>query len=663
MNKPVLRFCGNFGSAQDASQLANYKPPTFPPPDDFFVSTDKDGNPLSRYTDDYWNFKSYGCSGFNFGRQELTLENNYRLKQLMFVHLYHMPLFPGKIISLKGGFTIFSKLCKIADYHSITIDHIYRFPRLANDIINTIKPAQHNKLIQHLNALLRAEGVLGWKIADTAFIEQLAKLQISHIPTQNAYIPPRIWMTLIQSAEQVMDSFEQHQDALTNAWVWIYEAYKYNIEQEFTQKSPFIDPERQTDNSNNPSRKPRRVYPGGAKTFFKDFGVAELLNRWVGYIPSQRYDLHALSTYVTLVRDCAFTFILAHSIQRRNEGLSLRSDCFQIDEDPMLGKVGLLVGETTKTDPDSDARWVVPMSVGRAVKILNDLSRLRLNTTFESIDPEIQSNPYLMTGKIEYWGSGTTSINALQWDLGMVVKTNSIVFDAEKLVITQEDYNIAYQLTPTLKEKPWFEVGGIWSFNAHQLRRTLSVNLFASDVPERVIQWMMKHKTLQQSYYYGRNYTRLRVNNMATQMVVAESYLTTVRNLVEITENSLGNTVYATCKNLMSVDILKLIKEGEHKKLEALVKNGQITARPTLLGFCMTNSCEYGGVESAVHCAGVDSNGPCKDAVFKKKNGERLKCLQDSNADQLKNLSEDSPRHSKLKHENEAIEVYFHATS
>lgn len=665
MDLPVLRFCANLESSHDAQEHINYEPPSFPPPDDFYVSVAADGKPLSRYSDDRWDFSAYASIGLNFGNQKLTPENNDRLKQLMFLHLYHMPLFPGKIKSLAATFKILSKLCKFSDSQNICVAQLYRFPRLASAVLEFFNPPQHARLIGVLNRLLRAQNVLGWKIADAAFIEDLAQLQVPHIPTQNAYIPPRIWLSLIQSTELVMDSFEKHQAAFEDAWNWVYEAYRHNIENGFTQKSPFIDPDRNTciKGRRKPTRVPRRTYPGGAKAFFEEYGLADLLNRWVGYIPNQHHDLHAFTQYANLVRDCAFTFILAHSIQRREEGLSLRSDCFVVDEDPTLGKVALLVGETTKTDPDSDARWVVPMSVKRSVKILSSLARLRVNTTFKPVPSEIQKNPYLMTAKIEHWGSGTSSIKATQWDLGFLVGGNPLVFDVQDFTISEEDYKIAYQLTPMLTEKPWFEIGKVWSFNAHQLRRTLAVNLFASGIEEPVIQWMMKHKSPYQSYYYGRNYTRLRTNSLAAQIVLIESYRTVVRNLVEVAENSLGDSVHATGKNFIALGTLQLIEQCDHKKLEALAKKGEIAARPTLLGFCMTESCEYGGVESAVHCAGVDGKGPCKDAVFSKKNSKRLKALYDKNEHELNDLVENTPRHSKLKAENEAIEVYFHATT
>ena len=115
MNKHALRFCGNLDSSQEASELRNYQPCTFPPPDDFYVSVDKDGKPLSKYSDDKWDFSAYGSKGFNFGNQELTSKNNDLLKQLIFLYLYHMPLFPGKVQSVYHPFYTLAKLCKLAD--------------------------------------------------------------------------------------------------------------------------------------------------------------------------------------------------------------------------------------------------------------------------------------------------------------------------------------------------------------------------------------------------------------------------------------------------------------------------------------------------------------------------------------------------------------------
>ena len=660
MSATMLRFSGNLMSEKAANELCNYQPPRFPPPNNFYISVDKDGNPLSTYSDDYWNFSAYGFSGFNFKKQNLSPENLDLLKQVIFLYLYHNPLFPRNVASIRPKFVVLSILCRFADTKSIRIDRLYRHPQMAKNIVQALTSNKQNIVIGVLSELLRVEAVLGWKIADAEFLSRLSRLQIPHIRAQNAYIPPRIWMALIQSTERVMDTFEQHEAELFDAVNSLSDAYRHNNQNGYWNISPFSFSHCKSAGGN--AREPRRNYAGGSSAFIEDRGLAELLNRWVGYLPSKNNGLFALIAYLNLVRDCAFTYILAHSIQRVGEGLSLRADCFITDDDPTMGKVAMLVGETTKTDPDSDARWVVPMQVKRAVTILESIARLRINSSLQPIAQEAKENPCLMTASIEPW-SNVTVLNVSGWGLDKVVTSNPLAFDASELNITDEDYKIAYQLTPRLKEKDWFEVGSAWSFNAHQLRRTLAVNLFASDVDESVIQWLMKHKTVQQSYYYGRNYTRLKVNRLTQDAVLIESYRTTTRMLIDAAENSLGDNVHPTGKILIEKNSIKLIEEKKYKKLEALAKKGEIAARPTLLGLCMTQSCGFGGVESAVHCAGVDGKGPCKDAIFSKRNGKRLQSLYDRNAEELRTLVENTPRHSKLKAENEAIEVYFHVTT
>jgi hypothetical protein len=77
-----------------------WRPPSFPPPDDFYVTVDGDGKPLSKYGDDYWSFKAFGWEGFNFAKQELSPENLSLVKRVTFFLLYHPRLFPGSSLML-----------------------------------------------------------------------------------------------------------------------------------------------------------------------------------------------------------------------------------------------------------------------------------------------------------------------------------------------------------------------------------------------------------------------------------------------------------------------------------------------------------------------------------------------------------------------------------
>lgn len=658
-----LRFCGVHLHAEPELSTKEAESCSFPPAPNLYVSKDKNGNPLSRYSDDYWNFKAYGFHGYKFDNNTESNLNLNIQKQLTYLHLYYAPLFPGSLNTVDGYLNIYKHLCSFADKHGVDITQLHRFPQLAKDLMEQIPTSLQGLLISRLGALIREEEILGFKIADSSFIEKLTQHQTPHIIAQNAYIPPRIWTSFIWSLEQIMTSYEQNKESISEAWTWLYNAYKINLERGYSEISPFEQPQHK--DACREGRKPRIKYPEGALAFLTDRNLSETLARWIGYAPNTRKveSITPLSSYLNLVRDCSFIFILAHSIQRKSEGLALRSDCFSAEEDPLFGRIGLLTGETTKTDPDSDARWVVPLKVERAVKIMSEIAHLRLNNTFQDIDPELKQNPYLMTGSVEPWSGSRSGPNRLYWNGSRFIEENPFVFNQDTFRITKEDYKIAYQMTPLLKEKSWFKVGSTWHLNPHQLRRTLAANLFVSDVPEQSIQWLMKHKSIEQSYYYGRNHTKLRLNNSAHDIATVEGYRSTIRSLISISENSLGDSVHATKKNTMNASIINSINERDHKKLTSLIKDGSAAARQTLLGHCMTESCEYGGIESAIHCAGVDGKGPCKDAVFDKKKKHRLKALLESNRIELTNLPTETPRHQKLKHENEAIEVYLHATS
>lgn len=70
-----------------------YRPPCFPPPDDWAVSVDQFGNDLSFYGDNKWDFSAFGYAGYNFGKQGLNQINLSLVKQAMIFVLYHPNFF------------------------------------------------------------------------------------------------------------------------------------------------------------------------------------------------------------------------------------------------------------------------------------------------------------------------------------------------------------------------------------------------------------------------------------------------------------------------------------------------------------------------------------------------------------------------------------------
>ena len=133
--------------------------------------------------------------------------------------------------------------------------------------------------------------------------------------------------------------------------------------------------------------------------------------------------------------------------KRLNEVNSLRSDCFLIERDERLGDIAMLVGETTKTDPDDDARWVVPSTVKKAVDAASTIAKWRLKyfPGGESAPEWDSSSVPLALAGTEPWlpvkGNNRNSKNELigQLRLGPFIDRYPLFFDPEEMAVTEED--------------------------------------------------------------------------------------------------------------------------------------------------------------------------------------------------------------------------------
>lgn len=666
-----FRFCANHINPNvDVSKLSRNNLLSWPPPDNFIIfynqegtgpAIGRNGDSQGCFGDANWNSNSYGYAGFNFAKQNLSKQNTQILKELMFICLWYMPLFPGKVRSLTTHFRAFVDMGLYADKHGVKIDELYKFPKLYEGLLSSLTPSKQKRLISVLAVIKKHQDEIGITLANHKFMIELKRLQIPHIPTQHAYIPPRIWTGLLQRCDEIIDIYLSYQDDIENAIGKLIDAYKQNKEVKSLYPSPF---------NKRLRKKEKSFIKLDSASFIETYNLQVILDA-LGisiFLPNGRINtLRAITMIIDDVEQVCFWYVVAHSIQRKSEVSDLRFDCFQEDSDPRLGKVAMLCGETIKTDPDSDARWIVPRNVKKAIYCLKSISTLKHHGA----------------GKAPTGSSHLFTTFRLEWSLTRLANTTNgggphtgynlgranaclekkPIFPEELFRITPEDYAIAYQLTPRLTEKDWFKEGGLWHFTPHQFRRTLAVNLFATGISEDVVQWMMKHKSLAMTYYYGRNYSRLKVNSEAGGVVASESYNMKLNSFIQLSDPNNKNNVFAADRNTIDCNVLNLIKEKRHKDLMLLIKKGLVDARPTLLGLCMSPSCSYGGIESVSHCAGTYSKGPCKDAVFSKSNGPRLQKLLDAHKQRLLVLDKDDVERVAITHEIKAIEVYFNATS
>ncbi len=655
MLKAQLRFMHPSPLVSVESSL--YQLPCFPPPDDWIVSINARGQDLSHYGDGYWDFQAFGCRGFNFDKQKLSGLNISYVKQALLLFMYHPNLFPGTIESCRDVFQCLVKIAKICDEQGIIICELARFPQLYPQVALALQCSKYDIYLSLLHKLRLYSDELGYEVANKKLLGFLASQRLNREIIQYPYIPPRIWSYQVSRLNECMEDFLAHQEALESAFSWLSEAYEHNYKLKLKSKgmeSPFCQ------RKVHVSR--RIVFDGDFEDFLNSYGLTQLIEKWIGCYQKPRLLLFA--SLFNLFRDAAMLFILNFSMQRVSEAMSLRADCLLTEQDERLGEISLLVGETTKTDSDSDARWVVPKTVQKAVNVAATIARWRQRHRSENAStPEVSSKaPFLRGWAWEPWARGDGEGKTQPYTLGYAsfVKRYRNVFDHKTITVTEGDWKIALSLTPNLDKKPGFGIGRPWKFNAHQLRRTTNVNMFASNmVSDHSLQWNMKHLSRQMTLYYGRNYTNLRLNSEVETAVVVESYRAIYRQLVAVVDND-SEFVRPHAKEPLSPNLINLIDRRDEKTINTLIKQQKVGCRKILLGICVKpDSCEYGGIESVAKCAGSDGQGICADVIFERKKAPELIRLKQSHERELERVEKNSLRYDYLKKEIYAIGVYL----
>ncbi|WP_143297453.1 MULTISPECIES: hypothetical protein [Burkholderia] len=628
------------GGASMAPDSASYRPPHWPPPPDWVVSEDAQGNPLSVWEDDYWDFSAWAgltykldfVGGKHARSEPVTNPENQRLLKLLATWLIWGPRGPRAWTSLRGVFGKLRRLVALCDREGILACDLSRFPRLIKQI-PTLIPSQNDRatIMGTLDRLLRSRDAIGFALLDDEGLRQLAK-ELSDSPDddeveQTAYIPPRIWTYQNLRLRECLDDFLQHSKQVEECFDFCVEAYANNfgsLEKALSKDAPWAPNPFSFSPDHKRGIRSGQVNYGPFQHTAEQFSILELLKKWA-MSPTGKIEIKQFSLYLNLVQTAATMYIANFTLQRKEEVGVLRADCLIWDEVPVLGKIPIIRGETTKTDPDSDARWPTSPSVETAVRAASTVARMRMRCAMENpltnCSEYDKNNPMLFHTGFEPW---STSSWDKAYSIGIPVESYSSsvrrfprLFDTDVLRITEEDLEKARMFTPNLDKNGAFKIGNVWPLAYHQLRRTGAINMFASGIlSDSSIQVIMKHLTLLQTRYYGQNYSRLRFNEEFEGVSVATRYEVLARqiqNLVEdrYTSPSGNERKQEIVVNLVGVkDFKTLIKAG---------RSGEISFRETRLGGCTKSGpCDYGGIESVARCTGGDGDKPCRDAIFDK---------------------------------------------
>lgn len=634
-----------------------YKRTAFPEPADTIVSLDNDGLPLSKFSDDNWDFRSvYGGYNITFtGKKNIVVsKKNLRLVKSAFLYiLYDKRVFKGYMTSLKPIKALLMKLAAIADEHDIKLTSLSRYPSLWEQCTSAFNKSRWDKHISIFSKFYHYNNDTNFTILDDKALTEITNIlavKHNHQTQQHPVIPPRIWSYKIMRLEECLDAFNSISNTLEQLIEKIMSAYEYNTEFLANFKKGYSKGSKHSYISPfNASRLKGMVYFGKSVTeTLVETGLIEVISKF-HHLPKSEIRITILTTWLYGFQNAAMMYVQFFSMQRVSEAFSLTKGCLSKEVDPRFGDIYILSGDTSKTIEDDDAKWVVPERVKKAVDVLETIARIFYKYAPNHLKTCEDSYPLWFSSSIQH----QKNYNSLNRAKYYSTKFNQL-FDEESLKITPEDYRIACALTPSLLTNATYAVGIPWHFSSHQCRRSLIIFMMSSGlVSNESLQYLAKHMNTYMTLYYGRNYTKILLNQNVQKDIIVEGYLNKARQINQIAEGEVG-IVFPHKKNT-----LKAIAAKDETSIIQMLKEGQTHTRKTLLGYCTRiGACEYGGIESVTACTGVISGGICAEAIFAAENKQSLLALKEKYRLQIADMPLSSPRRKALVFEINAIEIY-----
>jgi hypothetical protein len=670
-----------FGLSIDAPCIGpnstSFRPPIWPPPKDWVCIEDKEGNAVSRYADQVWNFTPW-CGKtltFSFGdgpkihvRSSVIDPANAELLRQLVAWRSWGPRGAPTIASLLENFAKpIRRIVKVCSDNNILASDLWRYPAVIDKVAQTLAPSKYDKIVAELERLRDARDVLGFELFDAAGIQRLKAAQPDHDKEQTEYIPPRIWNYAVNRVAECINDYRDHQEKIEGCFAFCVSAYERNGAVEHRERggsggrNPFqIAPRTAT------GKRSGVTYHGHFVDTAQRFGIKDLFERWSGKIGGKR-GIFEFTNYLQIVRYAALVDIAAFTLMRIDEAASVRWNCLQWHDDPVYGRIPLIQSETTKTDPDDRGLWITSPSVEPAIKALQSIAKMRLSYAGRWSE---EGNPGLITFALEPWARGRNlgkqfgSKPSLS-SLGQAVRVYPLLFSPQQLTITEADLKIAKAVCPTLNAER-FEVGKPWSLAWHQFRRTGAVNMFASgEISDSSMQLQMKHLTRWQTLYYGRGNTVLHLNDVARALLVNAQYEAMGRQLAEVhTDRFISPYGDKHKAKLLTPanggEPVNLISKGDAQHYETAARKHLMNFRLTVLGGCMKNGqCDGDCVSSVGDCAGGDGETPCVNVLFDRDRAVANQKRLEGVIKQLEITPPHTPRYRFLEREKRGLENYF----
>jgi hypothetical protein len=653
-----------------------YALPALPPPDDFPMMVDLQGEPACRYGDHKW---TIGVGVFNFGTDpgdrgsgdySLTEANGELLKRCIawFMFGERRGVSVNTLCSyhqtLKSIFAFCSGLAQ-----PVVASELSRFfDSLEEALARAIRPSQSTRTVHLLYELWLAREHLGFALLKPEQITRLVQLLPEHETRQTQFLPPRIWVYQTGRLQAFLEDFLAHKMQFGVALRELLDAYRSN----------FGSLARALGRSGNrsPLMTGKRVrgcmYLGSFTSFADRHGIRDVMARWL-FRPGTVWDnlgprqacVQLLTQYFNAIGLVGTAYLQCFSGMRRGEALSLRCNCLSVEHDPLLGDVHVLCGETSKTTKEDDARWLAAPTVALTVEAMSVVARWRTDIAVElgnvPLTSEDKANPYLVQRGYEPWArrkSGRdryppTALRPQGYEISRWAERVPGLFEEEALRITEDDATYVRRFSANADMEKYGE-GCVWNFTSHQYRRTVAVMMGASQVSLESQQYQFKHLTRNQSAYYRRGFQSLRLNRTFSYELVEARY-----ELVSVELGLLNGPQYVSPIGPARKDeILNFYEVSSGDELQKAIKKGQLAVKQTLFGVCTRrDSCPFGGHDNYAHCPG------CNDALLNKRKRGSVEKLGKTIAVRLVDAPIGTPLRAHLERSAKAIKKFMDVTA
>lgn len=614
------------------------------PEQDRPISFDKDGQVLSRFSNDIWDFSTV-IRGYEANATLDFSEAGTGLNKETLIHLrliiLHNWLYNRDskdtitFKTLKNKYSVYRSLAsffkgKNSSFLYMNKNGIAQRKYLEKLSLN--KKSRIDIIISFIKSMNKAGTFfnLGNNFGvDQDFMKKIEKIKLMAVSStkQTTLIPSRIYSEFINSSLEVFQNFNNN----------LCKLKKY-FEEEFPTLTRY--------QGRHPETFLKSMASGGLLAYCEYFNVRTK---------------HQLVYNLTLIQTLGFFMVGCFTGMRKTEILNLGQNCLQqkIIEDR---EVYVLNGYTSKTSSTGvrKATWITSKTIFPIIDTLKGLHSIIKNICdhyglYQNIAiHEYPLFPHIPIQKIEAQG-----FHSQYKHPPTLLYSIDNTFDLLKGIdIRQDDINELERFNPLIdwSEEYKIEVGEKWKFRPHQFRRSLVVYAIRSGMIQlAVLKKQLQHLTVDMTAYYG--------NSSATASNLFED------NLIEEfkEENSRFQFIQYDKKVIETKDVLfggegtrlSIVRSKnpvpeyllDKQKTLQYFKEGRLSYKKTPLGGCSKiGSCDKLGFSYITAC--ID----CKDSIFDSSSKEALHKTKQMYLTRLSKYNVDSITYRQLQIEINSID-------